>query len=64
MSEPLAERMRPHTLADYESDSPGSKRYHKDRNCPALKRSTGKITSTDEARAIDQGKTLCGWCGK
>lgn len=60
MSEPLAERMRTHTLAAYESDSPGSKRYHKDRNCPALKRSTGKITSTDEARAIDQGKTLCG----
>lgn len=48
----------------YVSDSPGSKRYHKDRNCPALKRSTGKITSIDEAKAIDQGKTLCGWCGK
>ena len=48
----------------YVSDSPGSKRYHKDRNCPALKRSTGKITATDEANAIDQGKTLCGWCGK
>ena len=48
----------------YVSDSPGSKRYHKDRNCPALKRSTGKITFTDEANAIDQGKTLCGWCGK
>lgn len=48
----------------YISDSPGSKRYHKDRNCPALKRSTGKITFTDEASAIDQGKTLCGWCGK
>nr|DAH10040.1 MAG TPA: Metal binding domain of Ada [Caudoviricetes sp.] len=48
----------------YVSDSPGSKRYHKDRNCPALKRSTGKITSIDEANAIDQGKTLCGWCGK
>lgn len=48
----------------YVSDSPGSKRYHKDRNCPALKRSTGKITATDEASAIDQGKTLCGWCGK
>lgn len=48
----------------YVSDSPGSKRYHRDRNCPALKRSTGKITSTDEASAIDQGKTLCGWCGK
>ena len=48
----------------YVSDSPGSKRYHKDRNCPALKRSTGKITSTDEASAIEQGKTLCGWCGK
>lgn len=48
----------------YVSDSPGSKRYHKDRNCPALKRSTGKITFTDEASAIDQGKTLCGWCGK
>ena len=48
----------------YVSDSPGSKRYHKDRNCPALKRSTGKITSVDEANAIDQGKTLCGWCGK
>lgn len=48
----------------YVSDSPCSKRYHKDRNCPALKRSTGKITSTDEANAIDQGKTLCGWCGK
>lgn len=47
----------------YVSDSPGSKRYHKDRNCPALKRSTGKITATDEASAIDQGKTLCGWCG-
>ena len=48
----------------YVSDSPGSKRYHKGRNCPALKRSTGKITFTDEASAIDQGKTLCGWCGK
>lgn len=48
----------------YVSDSPGSKRYHKDRNCPALKRSTGKITFTDEASAIGQGKTLCGWCGK
>lgn len=48
----------------YVSDSPGSKRYHKDRNCPALKRSTGNITRTDEANAIDQGKTLCGWCGK
>lgn len=48
----------------YVSDSPGSKRYHKDRNCQALKRSTGKITATDEANAIDQGKTLCGWCGK
>lgn len=48
----------------YVSDSPGSKRYHKDRNCPALKRSTEKITSIDEANAIDQGKTLCGWCGK
>lgn len=48
----------------YVSDSPGSKRYHKDRNCPALKRSTGKITFTDEVSAIDQGKTLCGWCGK
>ena len=48
----------------YVSDSPGSKRYHMDRNCPALKRSTGKITFTDEASAIDQGKTLCGWCGK
>ena len=47
----------------YVSDSPGSKRYHKDRNCPALKRSTGKITFTDEASAIDQGKTLCGWSG-
>lgn len=48
----------------YVSDSPGSKRYHKDRNCLALKRTTGKITATDEASAIDQGKTLCGWCGK
>lgn len=48
----------------YVSDSPGSKRYHKDRNCPALKRTTGKITATDEANAIGQGKTLCGWCGK
>lgn len=48
----------------YVSDCPGSKRYHKDRNCPALKRSTGKITFTDEASAIGQGKTLCGWCGK
>ncbi len=48
----------------YVSDSPGSKRYHKDRNCPALKRTTGKITRTDETNAIDQGKTLCGWCGK
>lgn len=48
----------------YVSDCPGSKRYHKDRNCPALKRSTGKITFTDKASAIDQGKTLCGWCGK
>lgn len=48
----------------YISDSPGSKRYHKDRNCPALKRTTGKITRTDETNAIDQGKTLCGWCGK
>ena len=48
----------------YVSDSPGSKRYHKDKNCPALKRTTGKITATDEANAIDQGKTLCGWCGK
>ena len=48
----------------YVSDSPGSKRYHKDRNCQALKRSTGRITATDEANAIDQGKTLCGWCGK
>lgn len=48
----------------YVSDSPGSKRYHKDRNCQALKRSTGHITVTDEANAIDQGKTLCGWCGK
>lgn len=46
------------------SDSPGSKRYHKDRNCPALKRTAGKITRTDESNAIDQGKTLCGWCGK
>lgn len=48
----------------YVSDSPGSKRYHKDRNCQALKRSTGHITATDEANAIGQGKTLCGWCGK
>lgn len=48
----------------YVSDSPGSKRYHMDRNCPALKRTTGKITRTDETNAIDQGKTLCGWCGK
>lgn len=48
----------------YVSDSPGSKRYHKDRNCQALKRSTGHITLTDEANAINQGKTLCGWCGK
>lgn len=48
----------------YVSDSPCSKRYHKDRNCPALKRTTGKITATDEANAIDQGKTFCGWCGK
>lgn len=48
----------------YVSDSPGSKRYHKDRNCQALKRSTGHITATDEATAHDQGKTLCGWCGK
>lgn len=48
----------------YVSDSPGSKRYHKDRNCPALKRTTGRITRTDESNAIDQGKTLCGWCGK
>ena len=48
----------------YVSDSPGSKRYHKDRNCQALKRTTGKITRTDESNAIDQGKTLCGWCGK
>lgn len=48
----------------YVSDSPGSKRYHKDRNCPALKRTTGKITRTDESNAIDQGITLCGWCGK
>lgn len=48
----------------YVSDSPCSKRYHKDRNCPALKRTTGKITATDEANAIDQGKTLCGWCRK
>lgn len=48
----------------YVSDSPGSKRYHKDRNCPALKITTGKITRTDESNAIDQGKTLCGWCGK
>lgn len=48
----------------YVSDSRGSKRYHKDRNCQALKRSTGRITETDEAYAIDQGKTLCGWCGK
>lgn len=48
----------------YVSDSPGSKRYHKDRNCQALKRSTGHITATDEANAINQGKTLCGWCGK
>lgn len=48
----------------YVSDSPGSKRYHKDRNFPALKRSTGKITFIDEVSAIGQGKTLCGWCGK
>lgn len=48
----------------YVSNSPGSKRYHKYRNCPALKRTTGKITRTDETNAIDQGKTLCGWCGK
>lgn len=48
----------------YVSDSPGFKRYHKDRNCQALKRSTGHITATDEANAINQGKTLCGWCGK
>ena len=48
----------------YVSDSPGSKRYHKDRDCQALKRSTGHITATDEANAINQGKTLCGWCGK
>lgn len=48
----------------YVSDSPGSKRYHKDRNCPALKRTTGKVTATDEAYAINHGKTLCGWCGK
>lgn len=48
----------------YVSDSPDSKRYHKDRNCQALKRSTGHITATDEANAIGQGKTLCGWCGK
>lgn len=46
------------------SSSPGSKRYHKDRNCPSLKRTTGKITRTDETNAIEQGKTLCGWCGK
>lgn len=48
----------------YVSDSRGSRRYHKDRNCQALKRSTGHITATDEATALDQGKTLCGWCGK
>lgn len=48
----------------YVSDSPGSKRYHKDRNCPALKRTTCNITATDEAYAINHGKTLCGWCGK
>lgn len=48
----------------YVSDSPGSKRYHKDRDCQALRRSTGRITATDEANAQDQGKTLCGWCGK
>lgn len=48
----------------YVSDSPGSKRYHRDRNCQALRRSTGHISATDEANAIDQGKTLCGWCGK
>jgi len=48
----------------YVSDSPGSKRYHKDRNCQALMRSTGHITATDENDAVSQGKTLCGWCGK
>lgn len=48
----------------YVSDSPGSKRYHKDRNCPALRRTTGHITATAEANAINHGKTLCGWCGK
>ena len=48
----------------YVSDSPGSKRYHKDRSCPALRRTTGHITATAEANAINQGKTLCGWCGK
>lgn len=48
----------------YVSDSPGSKRYHRDRNCQALKRSTGHITATDENDAVSQGKTLCGWCGK
>lgn len=46
------------------SDSPGSKRYHRDRNCQALKRSTGHITATDENDAVSQGKTLCCWCGK
>lgn len=48
----------------YVSDSPGSKRYHKDRNCPAFKRTTGHIAATDENDAVSQGKTLCGWCGK
>lgn len=48
----------------YVSDSPSSKRYHKDRNCQALKITTGKITKTNETNAIDQGKTLCGWCRK
>jgi hypothetical protein len=44
----------------YVSDSPGSKRYHKDRNCPALKRTTGKIQeqmnqmpSTKEKLCVD-----------
>ena len=48
----------------YVSDSPGSKRYHKDRNCQALKRTTGKVTRTDEINARNQGKTSCGWCVK
>lgn len=46
------------------SGSPGSRRYHLSRDCPALRRSNGSVTETSVATAEANGKTLCGWCGK